>query len=63
MPDEPSIRLPRWYLSASVGFLAGVIGVSAIWEATERIALASGLVGAIVALALVELAVLWRPRR
>jgi hypothetical protein len=63
MTDFSSIRFPRWYLAASVGFLVGLIGVSAAWQPSERVCLASGVVGAVVAMAVVELGALWWPRR
>jgi hypothetical protein len=63
MPGPRPFRLPRWYLAASVGFLTGLIGVSAAWQPSERVALATGIAGAVVSLALVELVLLWQPRR
>jgi hypothetical protein len=63
MPDFSPVRPPRWYAAATVGFIVAVVGVSVAGEPSQRIALATGAAGAVVALALVELAVLWLPRR
>ena len=63
MPDRFRIRPPRWYVAGAVGFLVAAVGVSALWEPSERVALASGITGAVVAWALVELAAVWWPRR
>lgn len=63
MTDFSPLRLPRWNLAASIGFLAGLIGISVVQQPSDKASLASGVAGAVVAIAVVELVALWRPRR